>query len=81
MEDLYESFTEDEPWMKAVKEEFVGQNVLTNYGNKRAYKVDDIVFGLNLQEQMFQPSRNSEEKISLMDYFRNQYGLHLKQAC
>lgn len=65
-----------------IKEYFIGNSVISNYANKKLYKIDDVVFNQNPNSVYIdiRDKSNTQTIIrkSLTDYFKDTYGKIIK---
>jgi aubergine-like protein len=63
-------------WVSQAKAELIDRVVMTKYGNRRCYRVDDICLDLNPESKF---EKNGVE-ISYAEYFRRQYNISIKDS-
>lgn len=61
---------------EAIKYEFVGSSVISQWGNKRAYIVHSVNFRTNPFTQEFVDSNNNKRTVA--NYFQEEYGVKIK---
>lgn len=55
---------------------YIGHIVLTNYGNNKTYRIEDISFDLTPRSEFFR--KDQKGKISYEKYYEEAYGVYIK---
>jgi aubergine-like protein len=63
-----------------IKENFIGKSILSNYGHRKVYTIDDIDFinTVNTVKFEMRKSKDEKEEISLFDYYKNFHKKEIK---
>lgn len=65
-----------------MKEAFVNKSVLSDYGTKRVYRINDVVFDKKVTDTTInvKTSSTTEETISLLEYYQRNYNKKIKHT-
>ena len=63
-----------------IREAFIGNSVIANYGNKNVHKIDDVVFDKNVSNvyMIFRKNKLEKEEMNLCQYFERNYKITIK---